>query len=83
MRIYYEQQEYEPDKHKIIECWLKGTKPEDDSKSPIHTIPYNVLSIDEDFNTIAYDINTRGKLGRYYIDNSEQIWLSGDWIEEV
>ena len=82
MRIYYEQQEYEPGKHRIICTWLSGIKPEDMPTARIHSIPHNILDIDEDLNPVAYDIKARGPMGKYYIDNTERIWEVEGFIYE-
>lgn len=82
MRIYYKQ-EAESGKHEIICTWLKGVKPEDMPTARIHNIPYNVLIIDEEYNPVAYDINVNGGLGKYYIDNSEQVWEVEGWVYEL
>lgn len=83
MRIYYLNEEYEPNKHRIQAVWIRGDKPEDDPKTSIN-IPYSVIELDEDFN-IGWEKLARFALPqspemppRFYVDNLAQIRRTAD-----
>lgn len=51
MRVYYNQAEYEPGKHKIMKSWSNKflqPRPEDDVNEAIN-IPFGVIELDEDW----------------------------------
>ena len=77
MRIYYKSDGVQKD---IIGTWIRGIKPEDMPNATIHTTPYGVLEIDEEYNPIAFDIYAYN--AKYYIDSNEDIWEREGWADE-
>jgi len=75
MRIYYLNAEYEAGKHKIAAVWSdKAFQPE-----PIINEPYSNIVIDEEYNPIAFDIASQATVGKYYVDNTGDIWEVEGW----
>lgn len=59
MKLYYEQSEYETNRHKIIYIWLSGADPELIANSVLTGRTYNTIIIDEIYNPIAFQIADR------------------------
>ena len=76
MRIYYK---LDGEKKDIIGTWISGIKPEDMPKATIHTVPYGVLEIDEEYNPTAFDIHANNS--KYYVDENGDIWEREGWID--
>ncbi len=84
MRIYYEQTEYEPGKHKIIKMWSSKflqPMPEENVNEAIN-IPYLVIELDENWNRdLVKELFTNVRAAdfdillpdKFYIDNAGDI----------
>jgi len=78
LRIYYSNEEYEPNKHKILTTYsdrAAGGMPEDTSSSLAN---YSVIEIEERYNPNWYELGQISRLfldlpDKFYVNNSEQI----------
>jgi len=81
MRVYYLNQEYEADKHKIVKVWsefVDRAMPEDSIRTAIN-VPYTVLELDERYNRwLAKELLTNSRTDTEGEDLPDKYYIDGD-----
>ena len=79
MRVYYNQAEYAPNKHRILAVWspkMLAPRPED---TQAINVPYAILEVDEDINRVLAreidswtrtDLKGHALVDKFYIDSA-------------